>query len=138
MDLFIPLPLWLLYKDTYCTHFGRFGIKRIFWKKKSWVYHILRDISPFHILEWCFITYLLMTHRGHQKGKWRVSLWGFISRELGHKWRFTILLITWIWVAWVSSQFLALILILWDRLQVTNHHLIYLMNMGGVRCCFNF
>jgi len=37
-----------------------------------------------------------------------------------------------------SFQFVALNFILWARLQVVNHHLIYLINLGGTRCCSNF
>jgi len=62
------------------------------------VCHILRDVSLLLILEWRFIVYLLMTHRGSSKGGGEFLPWGFLSCELGHKWQFTILLISWIWM----------------------------------------
>jgi len=54
-------------------------------------------MSPLLILEeWRFISYLLMAHWGLSKGSEEFLSWGFLSYELGHKWRFTILLISWI------------------------------------------
>ena len=95
--------------------------------------HLLRDVSPLLILEWHFMAYVLVAHWGSSKGSGEFPSWGFSSCELGHKWRFTILLISWIWVAQGSSQFLALIHILWARSQVVNLHLAYLMDLGGAR-----
>jgi len=94
MSLSLHLPL-SLYKDIYCT--SRFRMNNFFWK--SWVCHISRDVSPLLMLEWCFIAYLLMAHRGSLKGGGEFLSWDFLSCELGHKWWFTILLISWIWVA---------------------------------------
>jgi len=67
-------------------------MKEIF--EKSWVCRISRDISPLLILEWRFKAYLLMAHQGSSKGGREFLSCGFLSCELGHKWRITILLIS--------------------------------------------
>jgi len=99
--------------------------------------YISRDVSPLLILEWCFKAYLLIAHWGLSKGGREFLSWAFLSCELGHKWQFTVLLILSIWVTQGSFQFLALILILWTRSQVANHHLAYLMDLCGARRCSN-
>jgi len=60
-----------------------------------------------------------VVHRGSSKRGGEFFSWGFLSCELGHKWQFTILLISWIWMAQGSSQFIPLILLLWVKWQIT-------------------
>jgi len=55
---------------------------------------VLRDVSSLLILEWRFKAYLLLAHWGTSKGGGEFLSWSFLSCELGHKWRFTILLIS--------------------------------------------
>ena len=58
---------------------------------------------------WSFIAYLLMAHQGSSKGGEEFLSWGFLSCELGHKWGFTILLISWIWVVQGVTPWLLII-----------------------------
>jgi len=90
--------------------------------------HISSGVSPLLILEWHLLAYLLVAHRD-SSGSGEFLSWVFLSYELGHKSQFITFLNSWIWMAQGSSQFLALIFILWARSQVVNHHLAYLLNL---------
>jgi len=116
---------WVYIRTSIVLILERFRMKEVF--EKSWVC-LKRCFSFAYSRVWRFKSYLLMAHQTSSKGGGEFLSWGFLSCEQVHMWWFIILLISWIWVAQGSSQFLALILILWARSQVANHHLVYLMD----------